>query len=385
MSDILRTQPLVDTGSDVFSRYRYQADITLPFCLRCAVTGDIICVIPEHLEDIALQTNSGWRFIQVKSRNPERRPWGLLDLLSSDGALRSLFRTHTQTLDVNASLEILLEGAVRTKDPISFLRSEADHSNEELIAATVQSLGIEKDEAQEFLARVTLLQPPVPRPQVSDANLLLIQQQNPTLTLQEASDIYNRLMSEIERAMRAEPLGVKWPTYVIDPNPEVSERLKAKMLTRPHLQRIVGPLSQAASHYLLRRITDSITTTVSVLERKMREGGATDRIIEHARALRANAQLRLLTLQARSLYTQDNLIADLEQRLEIYVIAKQEGRIASSTPALDLWRALLDDFNAHAAVIDANRIMDADPMLLLGHVCELSDRCIVNWGVAHAH
>ena len=88
-----------DWGSDTFARFRYQAEATLPYCLSLVSShSDIQAVIPEHLEDIAIKTDSGWRFLQVKTRNPERGLWGASDLLSKKGgALRSLYRTYLLT------------------------------------------------------------------------------------------------------------------------------------------------------------------------------------------------------------------------------------------------------------------------------------------------
>src|SRR5205823_4553249 len=97
-----------EIGTNTLQRFRYQAEVTLPYCVYCALGQDIVSVIPEYLEDIALEYPGYWRFIQVKSRDPERPLWRLQDLLvESGGALRSLHRTHLQTKEKNASLEIL--------------------------------------------------------------------------------------------------------------------------------------------------------------------------------------------------------------------------------------------------------------------------------------
>jgi hypothetical protein len=64
----------VDTGADTFSRYVYQVEIAFRFCLDCALGGDVVSVVPEHLEDIALECRSSWRFLQIKTRNAELGP-----------------------------------------------------------------------------------------------------------------------------------------------------------------------------------------------------------------------------------------------------------------------------------------------------------------------
>ena len=86
-----------DWGADTLDRFRYQAEVTLPYCLAVVTRNKgILAVLPEHLEDIALQTDQGWRFLQVKSRNPERGLWTATDLLvQKGGALRSLYNERT--------------------------------------------------------------------------------------------------------------------------------------------------------------------------------------------------------------------------------------------------------------------------------------------------
>lgn len=121
MTDPGSLEPVRDAGSDTFDRYLYQAEVTFPFCLECALGGEIKAVVPEHLEDIALEYERRWRFIQVKSRDPERGLWTLADLLGSSGALQSLYKTHRLTIGSNATLELLLEGATKAKDPIRHL------------------------------------------------------------------------------------------------------------------------------------------------------------------------------------------------------------------------------------------------------------------------
>ena len=69
-----------DWGADTIDRFRYQAEVTLPYCLAVVTRNKgILAVLPEHLEDIALQTDQSWRFLQVKSRNPERGLWTATD------------------------------------------------------------------------------------------------------------------------------------------------------------------------------------------------------------------------------------------------------------------------------------------------------------------
>lgn len=113
--------PSDDTGSDTFARYRYQAAFAFPFCLDCALGRSIDSVVFEHIEDLVLEQNERWRFIQIKTRDPGLGAWTLTDLLSDGGALRSLFRSYRLVGDVDCTFEAYLEGAARRRDGIEHL------------------------------------------------------------------------------------------------------------------------------------------------------------------------------------------------------------------------------------------------------------------------
>jgi hypothetical protein len=100
--------PKDDSGSDTAARFHYQAEVMFPYCLECALGQTIDYLVAEHLEDIGICQKDGWRFIQVKSRNPELPLWTLATLLKDGGALRALFRTYQQLDGTAASLEMIL-------------------------------------------------------------------------------------------------------------------------------------------------------------------------------------------------------------------------------------------------------------------------------------
>jgi hypothetical protein len=198
--------------------------------------------------------------------------------------------------------------------------------------------------------------------------------------------IYESLMSEVERAMRAESIGPNWPAYVTrhsDGDRDKQERLKAKRLTRELLIRKVAPLSSPPKK-LLTKAVDSTTAHISPLETKLSMGGATDAIIQLARDLRASSQAHLFDYQATHLFANEDLIADLNQRLKVYAVSKAAQYASADKPAINVWNSLLTELTANAAGIDLQGIMNEDPMLLLGQICDLSDNCVVDWGHAHA-
>lgn len=125
-ADIESTDPPDASGSDAFERFRYQAHLAASVCLATASGEDVQSVVCEHFEDIAIGDSSGWRHIQVKTRNAELGPWKSTDLLKKPGgALSSLFRTYYALSelgeDESCRLEIWLEGVVGRDDDAKVL------------------------------------------------------------------------------------------------------------------------------------------------------------------------------------------------------------------------------------------------------------------------
>ena len=77
MKNSLNQIPPDDTGTDTLKRYRYQAQLALPFCLACARKERVRSVIMEHFEDIVVEYDDYWHFIQVKTRNSNLGQWTL--------------------------------------------------------------------------------------------------------------------------------------------------------------------------------------------------------------------------------------------------------------------------------------------------------------------
>ncbi len=121
MTDILNSTTPDDTGTDTLRRYRYQAQLAVPFCLDCASGGAVRSVIMEHYEDIVVEYADHWRFIQVKTRDSKHGPWRLT--LAMDG-LGSLFRAYGSTSLSNARYSLYLEGAIAHDDDLNNLVPE---------------------------------------------------------------------------------------------------------------------------------------------------------------------------------------------------------------------------------------------------------------------
>ena len=372
----------MDWGSDTLARFRYQAEVTLPYCLSAILSqNDILAVIPEHLEDIALQTKAGWRYLQVKSRNPERGLWTVSELFSKKGgALRSLYRTYLLTRGENSSLELVLEGAVKTNNAIGMLHPHQDRS--QLVPMVMKKLRASQALAEDFLRRVTLNESASYRHAIHATNARLLHEHAKSLTQPELEALHNSLLAEIEKAMRCEPLGVFWPRSVAHPeylSTTAEERLRAKTLDANRLSRFAERLS-TEGRPLLKRFVESGSRPVSALTQKLVLGGATSDLIQQARDLRANAHHQRLVRAFQKLVVDDSLLTDLHMRLLSYTRAAAAIHESSPRPAARMWDHLLEKFDAHAGIIDRNNLVRADPMLLMGESCILSDQCDFNWG-----
>lgn len=371
-----------DAGSDTLARFRYQAEVTLPYCVSALLfENDIEAVVAEHLEDVALKTRTGWRFLQIKSRDPERGLWRAADLFAKKGgALRSLYRTYLLTEGEDHSLELVLEGAVKTDDAIGTLRPDQDRSR--LVPIVMDKLKATQASAEDFLRRVTLNESAHHRTAIRATNAWLLHQHAPSLTQPELEALHEALLAEIEKAMRCERLGTLWPRSVAHPEKRsgmTEERLVAKTLDANRLSSIAKVLT-SAGRTLLKRVVETGSGPVSALTQKLVVGGATPNLIERARSLQANANRHRLVRAAGRLAMDDALLTDLHERIRTYADTAAALHASSSQPAIGMWSYLLDTFGTQAANIDRHNLVGADPLLLMGESCILSDACEFDWG-----
>ena len=370
-----------DVGSDTLARLRYQAEVTLPYCVSALLLeNDIEAVVAEHLEDVALKTTMGWRFLQVKSRNPERGLWRATDLFAKrGGALRSLYRTYLLTKEEDYSLELVLEGAVKTDDPIGTLRRDQDPC--QLVPMVMDKLKASEASAEHFLSRVILNERASHRADIHATNARLLHQHAPSLSQPELEALHRALLEEIEKAMRCEPLNALWPRSVLHPekrSPITEERLQAKTLDVNRLSGIAQTLS-SAGRPLLKRLVEP-GGPVSALMQKLVVGGATPNLIERARNLEANARHHRIVRMAQKGRSDEALVTDLHERIRTYADTAAAVHASSPEPAIGMWRYMLESFTTNAAEIDRYNLVRADPMLLMGESCILSDECVFDWG-----
>ena len=373
-----------DWGSDTLARFRYQAEVTLPYCLSVMSSqNDILAVVLEHLEDIALKTNDGWRFLQVKTRDPERGLWTASELFTKKGgALRSLYRTYLLTTGEDHPLELLLEGAIKTNDPIRTLYTGEDRS--QLVPTVMNKLRSSQASATDFLRRVTLNESVPHRSTIHATNARLLHEFAPSLTHPELEALHSSFLGEIEKAMRCERLSALWPRSIVHPKTRsttTEDRLRAKTLDAARLSAIATPFTRV-ERPLLKRFVESGSRPVTPLTQKLILGGAPPAIVERARSLQANAHHQRFVRASQNLANENAVLSDLHERLLTYAQTETASQELSDRPAVGMWQELLDKFDRYAGQIDRNNLVCADPMLLMGETCILSDECAFDWGKA---
>ena len=194
--------------------------------------------------------------------------------------------------------------------------------------------------------------------------------------------MHGALLQEIEKAMRCERLGVRWPRSVVHPEQRsrvIEERLRAKTLDATRMSEFAKALT-SAGRPLLKRFVETGGGPVSALTQKLVLGGAPSNLIDLARNLQANARRHRLVRAAQNLTANNALLTDLEERIRTYAETAAAMNASSPDPAVEIWGYLLDNFGTHAADIDRHNLVSSDPMLLMGESCILSNECVFDWG-----
>src|SRR5215207_9208324 len=287
--DPLGVSPPDDTGTETFRRYRYQAHVAIPFCLRCAAGENILSVIMEHFEDVVVQYEDSWLFIQIKTRNANRGPWRLSDAM---GGISSLHRVYRETANLSARYSLFLEGPVDPSDVLQELVPEKSGFGERLRNSVARNLDIDDAECESFLEAVTVRPEQPPRDHIESRNIEIMGAYAPRLSHQELQAVHQHVANELLAAMARERIMAVMPRYIEDPDAlerDTRSKVEAKRLTGGALRELMGSVVRGS--YLL-HAGDAGTATMTQLEQKLLAGGADASTLKSAKILRANATTR---------------------------------------------------------------------------------------------
>lgn len=381
--------PPDDSGRDAFSRFRYQAHAIFPACLGCATANGPTAIICEHIEDVCIEEPDRVVLRQIKTRNPDYGGWRLADLCGPSGALRSIVRAHRVVRDVDADrdivYEIQLEGFLARGDLIRNLARAEPAPDDDVAKAIVKAFKQGNDklslkEAREIVARLVVFTAQL-REAIVAANHRLLAALAGHLPANELSEIYDRAVDLICKAMEGSLAGDKWPhvLFAADGGAADGIHLANKRLD---VEALCGPLERAVSGQLpaLAGLTDADLAGATDLVRKLRTAGAPPALIEQAKNLRAYASRRELELRARDMRgTIDAELEDLDNRLLTAGAISLGLHGSASNPAPAVFADLMDRLGAQPANHDPRSLFHRDPMLLMGGVCQLSDKCRQAW------
>ena len=389
--DHMHTSPLSlippnNTGSDTLNRYRYQAQLIVPFCLDCATNGKVLSITAEHFEDVLIEYEHDWHFIQVKTRNQELGAWKIGHAI--DG-LKSLLRTYQflhPIKPIKASFSLMLEGAISKDDLLNDLVPGEDgkciassNRNSNLFNRLVNELEIDETACEEFLKNVVVLGNQPTRQDIAARNIRLLSQIAGTATSKEIEAGYERLVNRILQAMDGDVERDHLLEFITNRSiPSNYSNVQNKILTRDILRSLLGSLTEG-SNLLLRRLVEPGRVQPTNLEMKLLAAGADQKIIKDAQLLRANASIREAEILAAN-YDVSHL-DDVRNRLLVLNNSIVQQYLDTPQPATKAYHELLKTLMDNPESCDPGRIFRQDAYFLLGIVCSLADECLTDWGV----
>ncbi len=373
--------PPDDTGSKTFGRYCYQAHVAFPFCLECALGGQVVSVVAEHIEDLAIEYDAFWRFLQVKTREPTLGPWRLSDLTGSDGGLRSLLRSYRALREAHTSHELFLEGPIDRRDDVRLLTSPDGRRDPALQERLCRALEIEPEECSDFLDRVQLNADVPARQGIVDRNLRYLGGHATDLPFDVLCEIYQRIVARVEAAMALDFAEPAWYVHLLHPDAAESARIfLSKRLHRDLLRPLIHPLG-APPRPLLTLVAEPDSGLLAAHEEKLVAGGASQQIRQRARQLRAQAASIEFELAESMLYPDAlDRLEDVRARLRIIVEGLLELHSDARAPAVAVWNELIVRLPQMLGSVDPDRVFRQDAFLLLGEICQLADMCVTHWG-----
>ncbi|HEX6369832.1 MAG TPA: dsDNA nuclease domain-containing protein [Longimicrobium sp.] len=376
----LHIDPPDDTGAVTFGRYRYQARLMVMYCVACALGRNVRSVVAEHIEDIAVEGDGHWTFIQIKTRDPGLGQWRLVEVLPPGKGLKSLYRAFQVVRGTDSRFELHLEGEVKRDDLLAELLEPFGPRSAELRLKIAERLEIEEAECAVFLDRLCVREMPS-RGLITQYNLALMGELAPGRTAATIRAIHEGLVEEISRAMEADEIGDGWPTHVIAPHltpDSLAARVAAKRLTPERIEPLCTLLKTTADSQLLRS-DDVEAHDPSDLVRKLTAGGADAGLISTAITLRSNAVRAEIEFMSKNLVGDDAKLDDVKTRLLLAHAPLPGIWRGQPNSAAQIFQSLKTELQTNAEAIDRHWVFGRDPALLLGELCELSDQCKAGW------
>ena len=385
------------TGIDTFQRYIWQAKQAVRLWLTClSETDNLLFLVCERVEDIALVYSDKVRFLQLKTR--DRGSWSANSMC--DRGIDALVRSYTAARNSNihgtSSFELWLEGPISDAEvTVSFCENPVGASRS--IRDKIVRLGMTRAWVDDFLQRLIII-PDQPTRAHIDAKtaweLGAIWAQLPQI---DVLTIYERLLIAAASAQAASAMPCSIQAQLAaakphinrtlpdenNPDSEVISPIRAQILSHRMLIALTPPVPGQPVEQLLARM--SAGSAASFLELKMASAGACAETIELTKGRRADMEIQRQMLLA-SRETAEAELQDLTARVLTVADATarriQIGAVsnpgAASRPAEAIAADLLSR-PADLAQCDRKSLFDRDGYTLYGYVGHLSDVCMFEW------
>ncbi|MCS3632447.1 hypothetical protein GGP55_003064 [Salinibacter ruber] len=375
---VIDGEPPDNTGSETLNRYRYQAEVAMQYCITCAAGGDVKSVFVEHFEDILVEFEYEWCFMQVKSKNQNQGKWTLKR--AKDG-LKSLFRAFENVGEESGhKFSLLIEGVISNSEDIlpKLTPSKDGVITENDIQEVADVIGCDIDDCRKFVDRLNVRPNQTPRQNITSQNLAILADHSNNVNFDEVKSAYKTTVNKLVEAMSVDPLGGE-PFGKIQGTNGLEDRTpRDKHITKEDLQEELGFLLNGP-YPLLERITQTDSEQPTDLEKKLLAGGATEKIVEDAKNRRADATHRTLEVENLGGFSEEH-IEDVEQRVTTLVNSIVVKHLGKEKTANHAWAESLERMPKEAEDIDPNRVYRRDPMTLIGVACDLTDKCDIDWG-----
>lgn len=370
--------PPDNTGSETLNRFRYQAEIAMQYCITCASGGNVKSVFVEHFEDILVEFEGGWCFMQVKSKSENQGKWTLNR--AKDG-IASLFRAFENVEEgSDHRFSLLVEGGISNSDDIlsKLTPSSDDVITESDIQKIADVIDCDADDCRTFVSRLNVRPNQTPRQSITSQNVAILADHSNNVSYEEVKSAYKTTVNKLVQAMSVDPIGGEPFDKIQGTNGLENRTPRDKHITKEDLQEELGFLLNGP-YPLLERITQTDSEQPTDLEKKLLAGGAREKIVEDAKNRRADATHRTLEVENLGGFSEEH-IEDVEERVTTLVNSIVVRHVDKEKTANHAWAESLERISEEADDLDPNRIYRRDPMSLVGVACDLTDKCNIDWG-----
>lgn len=379
--------PASQVGVSTFERFRWQAKLAVRAWLESLVDADLLAVVCEHVEDLALVTVSGYRFAQLKTR--DRGSWSAAKICGTGHAVHRLCDSyklaHEAGIVGSSEFEVWLEGPPSEDRATTQFFSDPTQATDEL-KRKIRAFGVQGRQLADFLSRLSVKCQQPSRASVDAMNAWQMGAIWPAMTMQQIELLYERLLATAEAAQAAtsSPASVRATIELARSSPgdaDLWEPITAQVLSARMLRALCPPLPTDTDVDLIARATAG---QASVLELKMARAGASETTVRGA--LQARAEADAAAAGARAAGHMDR---ESESRLEARLLSTatsittlaQLGVSAGSRPGEHIYHQLMGQA-ANTAALDTDNLYNRDHRLVVGHLCTVSDQCRFDWGTS---